>query len=111
MANRVRGEATATVDGRSYTLVLDYNAISGFEEATDQSWMLFAGRFESGTARVGDMRHLAHQALLRHHPDATLQLAGDVMSEDMDALTNCIAAAFPPAPEGEAEGNPPAAAE
>lgn len=103
MSNRIRGEATARTEAGEFRLVIDMNAIAGFEEATDTSWSLFEGRAQAGTSRISDLRHLCHQALLRHHPDATLADAGDILSEDIEAFNSAMEAAFPAPEESDGE--------
>ena len=103
MSNRIRGEATARTESGDWKIVIDFNAIAGWEEATDTSWVVFEGRIKAGTSRMSDLRHLCHQALLRNHPDATLADAGDILSEDMGAFNAAMEAAFP-APE-ESDGD------
>lgn len=111
MANKIRGEATAKTEAGEYRLVIDMNAIAGFEEATDTSWSVFEGRAQAGISRISDLRHLCHQALLRNHPDATLSIAGDILSEDIGAFNAAMEAAFPAPEDGEGEpGNGQAAA-
>ncbi|GGH24428.1 hypothetical protein SAMN05444007_103398 [Cribrihabitans marinus] len=95
--NRIRGEASVVIEGKTYTIVIDMNAIAGVEDATNSSWALIAGRMANDLGRFSDMRHILHQGLLRNHPDATLTLAGDILSYDdgMEAVSKAIAAAFP----------------
>jgi hypothetical protein len=95
--NRIRGEASVVIEGVEYTIVIDMNAIAGVEDATDCSWALIAARMDNGLGRFSDMRHILHQALLRNHPNATLTLAGDILSYDegMEAVSKAISAAFP----------------
>jgi len=103
MANKIRGEAVAKTESGDWKIVVDMNAIAGFEDATDTSWALFEGRARAGTSRISDLRHLCHQALLRHQPTATLADAGDILSEDMDAFNSAMEAAFPAAEESDGE--------
>lgn len=75
MSNRERGTVTVEVDGTTYTLVLDVNAIVELED-------LFGVEFEQVIARVGKnsvkhIRGLVWAALQRHHAGMTVQQAGD----------------------------------
>lgn len=56
MANRHRGEVTATLDGERYTLVLTLGALAELEDAFGGEDMLaIAGRFEQGRLRADDI--------------------------------------------------------
>jgi hypothetical protein len=103
MANAFLGEATARVDGKVYTLRLDFNAMCDFEERTGRDAIGVLADFEfGGKTRISDLRALVHAMLLRHHPDATLALAGDILSQDSTALMEAVKAATPKVPEGPA---------
>lgn len=95
MANRFLGEVTTEVEGVSYTLRMDFNAMCEFEDATGVSALVAFGDAENGTAKLTMMRAMIHAAMLRHQPDATLQQAGDIISADPEALQRLMAAAAP----------------
>lgn len=100
MGNRFLGEATAKVDGKEWTLRCDFNAMAEFEDATGKDAMDAFQAAEEGDVSLKDLRHLVLACLLRHHPDATLCDAGDVLSYDVGVVQRLIAAAMPT--EGEA---------
>jgi hypothetical protein len=112
MANRFLGEASASVDGKSYTLRLDFNAMCAFEEATGEDAMQMLESLERGKPKgavkgqgyATILRTLVWCMLKRHHPDATQEEAGDILSSDLEALQRALLAAQPKAPEG-AVGN------
>lgn len=95
MANRFLGEATTKLDGKVYTLRCDFNAMCHFEDATGKDALATFERFEGGAVSVRDMRHMMHAFLACHHPDATLETAGDILSADLDVLQRVVQAASP----------------
>lgn len=99
MANKIKGEVALSHDGAEYTLVLDFNALADFEDATGQNAVkLLSG----GELSIGQMRALIHAGLKQRHPDLTLAQAGRILQGNMGALGEALAAAFP-----SAEGNAP----
>lgn len=104
MANRFKGEASATLDGVTYTLRLDFNAMCAFEEATGRDAMEALAGFEAGKAKAGDLRALVWAMLQRHHPDADLTLAGDLLSEDAEVMGRVLLASMPQADAGNVKG-------
>lgn len=106
MANRFKGETSVVVGDTRYTLRLDFNALCAFEEATGHNALAFLERMEDGVGAmsVRDMRALVLAMLQGTHPEATLALAGEVLSTDVEALGRAVAAASPET----APGNPPA---
>lgn len=107
MANRICGEISATLDGQSYTLRMDFNALCAFEEETGQTAMGALRAFEDGDISFGAMRSLTRVCLTRHHPDTSPDLAGDLLSEDPDLLSRLVAAAFPEAADIEGDDQEP----
>ena len=105
MGNRFLGEATARADGKEWTLRCDFNAMIEFEDATGKDAMDAFEAAEGGDVDLKDLRHLVHACLLRHHPDATLRDAGDVLSHDMSVVERLIAGAMPTAGEAAELGN------
>ncbi|MCD9148991.1 GTA-gp10 family protein [Pseudophaeobacter flagellatus] len=105
MANRFMGETTAQADGNNWTLRCDFNAMAAFEEATGKDAMTAFEAAEQGDVSVLDLRHLVRACLLRHHPDATLCDAGDVLSHDIGVVERLIAASMPTAGEAAELGN------
>lgn len=103
MANRLIGEISTKFEGQKYTLRLDYNAIAEFEDMSGKKAFDVFKDFEAGSPAFRDLRLLIQAALLRHHPDATLILAGDIVSNDGDLVTKLLQAAFP-SPEAETAG-------
>ncbi|SEI10103.1 gene transfer agent family protein [Paracoccus alkenifer] len=96
MANSFRGEVTLTHDGQDYTMVLDFNALCEYEDATGDSWNGFFERLDSGAIRATELRTMVWAGLRSHHPDITLPQAGAVLSSNSDAVIRAAAAALPP---------------
>lgn len=105
MANRFLGEIGARVGARDFTLRMDMNAMCEFEDATGQSAIDAFQQAEKGKGGIKMLRHIVFAALKRHHPDASLQDAGDILSEDPHVVLALMAAT---APEGKAGGKPKA---
>jgi len=106
MANRFRGEIEAVLDGRSYRLVLDFNAMCELEDMTGRSAAEILQGFDGGTIRFADLRAICLAALKRHHPEMTAPEAGDLLSADMDLPARLIAAAMPDAAGDAIAGKP-----
>lgn len=105
MANRFFGEKTVTTDdGKQYTLRLDFNAMCDFEEATGKDAMTAFAEFEKGKVSIRLMRSMMWSFLKHHHPDATEQEAGNILSQNIDALQEVMTAAMPTQSEVEALG-------
>lgn len=97
MANRFRGEAEAVLDGRSFRLVLDFNAMCELEDMTGRTAPEIMAEFDAGKVSFKSLRAVCLAALRRHHPEATPQDAGDLLSADMDLPARLIAATMPEA--------------
>lgn len=95
MANRFLGEVKAQGAGKPYTLRIDMNAMAHFEGETGKNAIETMQKAEGGAASIKDLRQIIHSALQRHHPDATISDAGDILSEDMDVLKSLFDAARP----------------
>lgn len=108
MTNRFRGETTATVDGRTFKLRLDFDALAAFETATDKNALACLAEIEGGQARAADIIAMVRAAMQRHHPDDT-GLAGDLLSEDVTVLRRLLEACAPDS-GGDVAGNPTAPA-
>lgn len=100
----LRGELSFEAqDGRRWRLHMDFNAICHFEDATGESFFGFAASLDgaavAGRPVAGLLRHMVHAALLGSQPDATLQDAGALLTEDQNLPARLLTAAFPPAEE------------
>jgi hypothetical protein len=74
-ANRERGEVEFTVDGRTWTLVFDFNAICSIESALDIS-MDEIGERLGRKPRAGDIRVIFAIGLQAREPATTPEIAG-----------------------------------
>lgn len=93
--NRFRGDASVTVDGVTHRLRLDFNALANFEALTGKDALVVLSDFEGGQYSVTDLRNLVLAMLQRDNPDATAELAGDILSEGIEVLNRLLAAAMP----------------
>lgn len=97
MANQLKGEVTAEATGVTYRLALDFNALCEFEDATgldpgDTIDVLAKDGKIKG--KLGTIRQLIRAAMLRHHPEATVRDAGDLITADPTVLRRCLQAAM-----------------
>jgi len=108
MANRIKGEVPVRVGDKVWVLVVDFNMLCTFEEATGMIATKFISQVESGEdVSFRALRHFIHAMMIARQPDATLEDAGDLLSTDPDALNRALSAAFPsadqdPSPPGKA---------
>jgi len=105
MANRFMGEATVQANGSTYTLRCDFNAMCSFEDQTGEDALAVFAQFETGKVSVKHMRAMMWAFMQKHHPEATLDIAGDLLSENVDSLMEVIKASSPTADEAAALGN------
>lgn len=105
MANKFIGEATAEVEGVTWTLRCDFNAMAAFETATGKDAMEAFGEAEENKVSIPELIQMVHSFLQRHHPDATLQDAGDVLSHDLSVVQRVISACMPSSEEAAGLGN------
>lgn len=101
------------VDGITYRLAFDYNAIAEAEQAAGINLLEGMGKVLLGAMTAGHLRALLYAALLKAHPGITLDQAGDLLgihnSVDVrDALLRAWNASCPPEKKflGVVEGNP-----
>lgn len=88
----LNGDRVITVEGQPYRLVLDINAMVLLEEAADKPFHVLLGQCQQG--RIGAIRAVIWAALQRHHPDMTVEQAGEWMGKvGLDALAAYIASA------------------
>ena len=101
MANRFLGEASTTVDGKSWTLRLDFNAMAEIEDKLGRSALDVLQEIEAGkSVLVTTLRAVVWSMLIEHHPEATARDAGNVLSADTDIMLRVLRAAMPEAERG-----------
>jgi len=105
MANRFKGEATVQANGSTYTLRCDFNAMCSFEEETGEDALEIFEKFETGDVKLKFMRAMMWAFMQKHHPESTLEEAGDLLSEDAESLMKVIQASSPTADEAGQLGN------
>lgn len=115
----LRGEISVEdEDGRSWRLVLDFNAFCWVEEllapapgeaeAAGTRGVTYADLcrgFAAGDLSAKEARALLWAATLRYQPETTLQQAGDLLSGDLGLVARLFAAASPVPAEQEQLGN------
>lgn len=88
--NRLTGETTFQVEGRTYTLKLTSNALCLLEDQFSTptqrvSWLEILNRGMTGHWR--ELRGVLWASLRKHHPSITFEQAGDLMDAlDPDVL-------------------------
>jgi hypothetical protein len=105
--NAVRGEVPFVVEGQSYTLVFDFNAICTVEEVFDLPIAQIGEKMAAGM-RAGDLRKLIAAGLQDRHPGITDLQAGYLIGKlgaqvAAEKLAEAMQAAFPDA--GGAKGS------
>lgn len=110
MANKIKGEVGLEHEGKRYTMALDFNALADFEEEAGVDNAILAVQ-DPGRLGASKLRALFWAGLRQRHADMTLELAGQILSANLNKLGEAIATAFPdPEPGAEADpGNAPAA--
>ena len=111
MANQVKGEATVRLgDGRELTLCLDFDALCAIEEVLDRPIVEIFDELERAASaakspRLGTVRALVYGGLRKHHPEITLTEAGDLVANNVSALSQGLSKAQAGgAPRAKAEG-------
>jgi hypothetical protein len=92
------GEATFDVDGTTWRLRFDFNALLDFEralkaETADADLREVLGRAETGKLTIAETRLLFWAMLQEHHPEATVRVAGRLVIAGMQAMNRAMAAA------------------
>lgn len=102
MANRIKGEVALSHDGTTYRMRLDFNALAEFEEQVGGDANALALLQNPAALTALRTRALFWAGLKQCHPDMTLELAGRILSSNMDKLSEAMGAAFPDAEPGNA---------
>lgn len=104
MANKIKGEVALQHDGKAYTMVLDFNALAEFEDATGRTAAEVLDNPSAMTISLA--RTLFWAGLQRHHPGLTVLEAGDILQSNMDKLGVAVAASAPEPEPGNAQAAP-----
>ena len=85
-------EGTARAGGKTYRLAIESDMVKQLQRRT--GWkpkkILKALLAKEGDLRL--LRLVCHVALMRHHPTASIEEAGDIVSEDLAGLGSVIMA-------------------
>lgn len=110
MPNIVKGEVPLTLsDGRSFSLVLDFEALVQAEGAYGKP--LSQTMADASAGFIGAVRALLYGALQANHPGISLREASAMFQTDGEAVTASLSAAgeasMPETAEGKEGANPP----
>lgn len=104
MANKFFGEVDIKAADVAYKLRMDFNAMCEFEDVTGKNALDAFADFEAGKISVKNLRAMMYAFLKHHQPEITLEKAGDILSENMDAMQEVVAASMPSAREADGLG-------
>lgn len=114
MGNRERGIVDIDVDGQTYKLRFDANAMCELESRADMSMSEFLAKLDKAardkTLRMSDVRLLMWAGLTEAHPDIEAKEVGTIinhvggMNGAMELLGEAIQLAFPKAKNGGQSG-------
>lgn len=98
MVNRERGEVSLTVGERTYTLVLNTNAMAAIEDhlstpLREVTWESFWERIAKGSVRA--IRVLLWGMARKYHPELTVEAIGELVDSvgGLEGLTRVLHAA------------------
>jgi len=107
MANRIYGEARVPLDdGRELTLRFDFGALVEAEEAADKGTEELMKELSKGGARLKTARAMLYGGLRYHHPDITLEDAGELLMSDSEAISKGMGSAMEEMADRRAKANP-----
>jgi hypothetical protein len=110
MANKVRGQIPANLDGGKINLLLHVNSICELEDAADRPITDILDELnDPKRARMKTVRLMFWAMMLQDKPDATIEDAGrliqDMRGNHDQVMTDAILAAFPDASDAAGEGD------
>lgn len=98
-------DCRAGTGSRRYTLRFSFNAFAAFEAETTRPSFAVIGEMEAGRLQMaGDLRALCWAAMITHHPNATLDDAGNLLDVDPSCVHRALSIALPDA--GTEDGTP-----
>lgn len=124
MANKEQGHVILRAGDKTYTLVLDMDAMVALEEhfstpSHDATWDEIEQKVKKGSVRI--VRALIWAMLKRHHPDVSIVEAGHIIDEaggilKLSKVLNAVTQAMQPDKAdveelGQPKANPPQADE
>lgn len=112
MANKLFGEARLTTeDGRELTVRFDFNALCEAEEVADESTEDMMKVMASGAPRLKIARAMLFGALRYHHPEISVEEAGELFMTDSEKVSEAMGKAMEEMAARKAGGNPSPGAE
>lgn len=110
--SNLAGEVGLDHDGKSYRMTINMTALCMFEEVTGKNGFAMLGLLARGGVGAGligarDLRALVYGGLRAHHPEMTLELAGEIMDSNAGALQSALAAASPQSEDDPDPESPP----
>lgn len=103
------GEGTVTAGGVEWHLRFDMNVLADLEERLGENPVAVLSALDGDNPSIKTLRVVCHAMLKRHHREAGMEVAGDILSEDMEGFMSIITASMP-TDGGGALGNARAAA-
>lgn len=92
---RMLGEGAVEAAGKSWRLRFDMNVLADLQERTGKTPVQVMSELQGEGGSVLMLRTVCHAMLKRHHPEAAIEVAGDILSENLDDLMKIIQAAMP----------------
>lgn len=105
MANAIKGEVALLHSGKTYTMILDFNALAEFEEASGCESALDFIQDEKNLNNARMLRLLFWAGLKQRQPEMTLDLAGQILTSNLGKLGEAMGAIAPDASDQELLGN------
>lgn len=95
----LKGEASYRFGDRTYTLRFDFNALCEIEDADGRPIAEVFAELSGGKTKLKTIRAVVFGGLKSAQPDATPELAGQMLLEDgagvMEAMRRALAGAMP----------------
>lgn len=104
MANRFLGEGDVSANGKTYRLRFDMNVLADLQDQLGKNPVAIMEQLQADGGDLALLRRVCRAMLQRHHPEADMVLAGDILSEGMDEVMAVIASSMPD-DAGRAPGN------
>ncbi|MFE3839658.1 hypothetical protein [Pseudogemmobacter sonorensis] len=99
----ITGESWVRVGDKEYHLHLSMRGIAALQEEYGSDLGAFISAPSGGLRDFGPLLRLTEVALRRHHPDATLDEADDILSQNPSAAMDLFNAAFSDLYRGDGE--------
>ena len=107
MANRTQGEASLDIEGvGSFTLALPFGSRAAAEEKSGLPFHEIGERAQRGFHSA--IATSVWAALLKHHPDMTMEAVEDLLDQHAEAFTDAVQRAAGDSASKAEEGNAPA---